>query len=604
APTVVEWLECAEEDYYLGSFDLVPFHTNRSDDQINLYVQAHPGKIEDLPGGMYQYSDAGLEKIADDLIMMKHVIAINQGVYENSSFGIAMVRIGHLDWDHYISLGRRLQQLQQNGLNIGLMSSGYTSKSGNALPSAKRMAQILAASGRALTSFYYCIGGLISDEQRLSEGMKEDTIHMKGPVEMIKEDLANSLPSYMVPNKIVQFDAMPLTPNGKIDQKALLSSDAVNMEIYERPYIAARTLTEERLVGIWQKVMKQELISAQANFFELGGNSLMAVAIVNMVNKTFEISLPLQVIFEAPTIEELARTINSIDEANICRLIKLSDRGRQQPVYCWPGLGGYPMNLRALAGAIHGECSLYGVQAYGINPGEMPYPTVMQMASIDINEIKRIQPTGPYTLWGYSFGAQVAFEAAYQLEQQGERVESLFLIAPGSPKLHAQAETESGTESGYRNKAFVTILYSVFAQSVSGPELEQCLKHCTDEAHFIDFICAHHKQLDCGLVKRIVDIVTLTYGFKYTFNELRERRITAPITLFKAQGDDYSCLENRDGYSTTALEVVELDSDHYTLLKEAGVRNLVDNIERIREHRINKAIPHSHVSMVPRSAIN
>lgn len=586
-PAVANQLECADEDYYLGSFGLVPFGSHRHDDQVKLYVQAHPGKIEDLPAGMYQYNGAGLERIADDLIMMKHVIAINQGVYENAVFGVAIVRAGGLDWCHYISLGRTLQRLQQNGLNIGLMSSGYTSKSGNDLPSAKRMAQILDDCGQELTSFYFCIGGRISDEQRLSVGMKEDTVHMKGPVEMIKDDLANSLPQYMVPNKIVLFDEMPLTPNGKIDQKALLASDGVNEEVSDRPCIAARTHTEERLARIWQKVMKQEAVSVQSNFFELGGNSLTAIAIINAVNNVFEISLPLQVMFETPTIEALARTIDSVDETNICRLIKLSDKGSQPPIYCWPGLGGYPMNLRTLAGAMCEERPFYGVQAYGINPGETPYPTIMQMAAADVSEIKRIQPTGPYTLWGYSFGARVAFEAAYQLEQQGERVEHLYLIAPGSPKLHARVEAESGTEPGYQNKAFVTILYSVFAQCIRGPELEECLALCKDEERFINFVCAGNDQLDKELVKRIVDVVTLTYEFKYTFCELNERQVKAPITIFKAKGDDYSFLENCKGYSTTVAKMLKLDSDHYTLLKEVGVKDLIDNMERIRAAKID-----------------
>src|SRR4029450_12702493 len=104
-------------------------------------------------------------------------------------------------------------------------------------------------------------------------------------------------------------------------------------------------------------------------------------------------------------------------------------------VYCWPGLGGYPMNLRLLADRIGIDRPVYGVQAYGINPGETPYPSIKEMAAEDLRAITRIQPDGPYPLWGYSFGARVAFETAYQLERAGHTVENLFLIAPGSPHL-------------------------------------------------------------------------------------------------------------------------------------------------------------------------
>ena len=90
------------------------------------------------------------------------------------------------------------------------------------------------------------------------------------------------------------------------------------------------------------------------------------------------------------------------------------------------------MNLRLLASKMGGDQPFFGVQAHGINPGETPYATIKEMAAEDIKAIKRQQPTGPYTLWGYSFGARVAFETAYQLEQAGEQVDHLFLIAPGS----------------------------------------------------------------------------------------------------------------------------------------------------------------------------
>ncbi|WP_030322025.1 thioesterase domain-containing protein [Streptomyces flavochromogenes] len=114
------------------------------------------------------------------------------------------------------------------------------------------------------------------------------------------------------------------------------------------------------------------------------------------------------------------------------------------------------MNLRHLAEEIGIDRPFYGVQAYGIDRGEEPYATIRAMAAADVEAIRRRRPAGPYTLWGYSFGARVAFEAA------GEQVENLFLIAPGSPKVRS---SETGG-ADYGNPAFVTILYSVFAGSI------------------------------------------------------------------------------------------------------------------------------------------
>src|SRR5206468_3851286 len=105
--------------------------------------------------------------------------------------------------------------------------------------------------------------------------------------------------------------------------------------------------------------------------------------------------------------------------------------------------------------------------------------------------IRQQQPVGPYTLLGYSFGARLAFETAYQLERAGERVEHLFLVAPGSPEVRQRDAEQYGTEAHYANRAYLTILFSVFAGSITDPLLDECLEVATDEASFTAFMCDH-----------------------------------------------------------------------------------------------------------------
>ena len=200
------------------------------------------------------------------------------------------------------------------------------------------------------------------------------------------------------------------------------------------------------------------------------------------------------------------------------------------------------------------------------------------MAAEDVKAIRCLQPEGPYSLWGYSFGARVAFEAAYQLEQAGEQVDHLFLIAPGSPKVRVQGKLASRTDAAYRREVYMTILFSVFAGSISDPALHECLSVARDEESLAAFVARRYPSLDVELVKRIVEIVRLTHGFTYEFHELKERQINAPITIFKARGDDYSFIEGSSACSAQAPTVIQLDADHYGLLKEAGVGELVKMI--------------------------
>lgn len=573
-PETKEQLDVADEDYYLGTFELCAYTGIREDD-VDVYVQTHPGRVANLPGGQYRYADGEFERVSDELVLRKHVIAINQAVYERASFGVTAVSRSAEDWRRYVDLGRTMHRLSANDVDLGFMSSGYSSKSDNDLPSAKRINGILNDLGEDGGPSYFFLGGKVSYEQRRSPGMKEDVVHMKGPAELIRDDLVNFLPDYMIPNKVVVLDRLPLSANGKIDVKALEASDKTDVDDKDRPFVAPRTITERRISEMWKKLMKRETVSTHDDFFETGGNSLIAVGLVNRINKDFGTSLPLQVLFESPTIEQLSRRVDGLHEGPISRLVPLQPNGDAVPVFCWPGLGGYPMNLRTLAS--RSERPFYGVQAHGINEGETPYGTIREMAAADIEAIKKVQPEGPYTLWGYSFGARVAFEAAYQLEQAGEVVANLHLIAPGSPKVRSERDSD---EASYDNSAFVTILFSVFAGSITDARLSKCLEVAKDEDSFAAFISAEFRDLDSELVRRIIKIVTETFSFKYTFSELAERTITAPLTIFKAQGDDYSFIEGSEGFSVTDPTVVELRADHYSLLREPDIDELLASMEQ------------------------
>ena len=581
-PSLHGRLGCAEDDVYLGSFALTPYAGARPD-ASDLYVQPRPGMISELPAGQYHYHEGELERISDELIMKKHVIAINQQVYERSSLGISIVSRAGEPWLEYIELGRRLQRLQMNDVGLGFMASGYSSRGGEDLPSARRIAGILAARGDHVHTSYFCVGGRTSAEQRLSEGMREDAVHMRGPTEIIKDDLANFLPDYMLPNQVVVVDRLPLSANGKVDSKALAASEALNRALASRPFVAPRTPTEERLGELWGRALKYEDVSVRDDFFEGGGNSLIAVALINRINREFCCSLPLQVLFECPTLEELALRIDAGASRTSSRMVRLQDTGTRSPVFCWPGLGGYTMNLRALAGRVGIDRPFYGVQAHGINEGETPYATIGEMAAADIRALRELQPKGPYTLWGYSFGARVAFEAAHQLEQAGEKVENLFLIAPGSPVIGPHDDALHGPADEGCHRAYVTVLFSVFAAGIEGPLLAECLEVIRSEEAFIAFISEKLKGLDSDLTRRIIRVVRQTFEFEYTFRELEERTIEAPVTIFKARGDDYAFLEGSSGYSAQPPNVIVLDADHYSLLKRPDLDELVRMIRRQSE---------------------
>ncbi|MEU3628117.1 amino acid adenylation protein [Amycolatopsis coloradensis] len=572
-PRPADRFRAAAGDHHLGTFSLHANDGTPRRDDTELFVQTHPGRVEGLPAGTYRWRNGEFERLSDALIESKHVIAINQKVYERAAFGITAVSRTADEWLEYVGLGVKLHHLQRNGLGLGFMSSGYSSRSGNPLPAARRIGDILAGQGIAPGPSYFFVGGKVSPEQVRSEGMREDAVHMKGPAEIIRDELANTLPDYMIPNRVLVLDELPLTANGKVDAQALAATDAVRTANGDTPYVAPSTRHERWLAEVWGKALKYDDVSVRDDFFAAGGNSLTAVALVNRINREYGTRLPLQVVFECPKLAELAARIGEDSGGPSSRLVPLA-AGDGRPVFCWPGLGGYPMNLRPLAAKNGLGRSFYGVQAHGVNADETPYATVEEMAKADVAEIRRIKPEGPYTLWGYSFGARVAFESAWQLEQQGQRVDDLLLICPGNPEVGGGGERVAS----YTNPAYLTILLSVFLGSISGPEPLACRETVRDEDGFVAFVADLLPTLGEQLIRRIVRIVEETYEFDYSFRELARRRIAAPVTLFKADGDDYSFVENSSGYSATPPVVVTLEGDHYSVLKESGVAELVSAI--------------------------
>ncbi|WP_165191595.1 amino acid adenylation domain-containing protein [Caulobacter soli] len=561
-------LTTSQDDVYLGAFPLTSLGAPAQARHLVAHVQSLDGRLEGLTPGQHRLgADGAFVRVAEGQIERKHVIAINQQVYDRASFGLTLTSDNPQAWLRYIELGRWLQRLQQNGLSLGLMSSGYSSRTSEDLPSARRIAALL---GREVGASYFCVGGRLSQSQIDSQGMNEDAVHMQGPAELIAADLRRLLPPYMAPSRLVILDALPLTANGKVDRKALEARRDLLGGTDARPHVAPRTPGEETIEAIWRTALKRDQVSVEDDFFALGGNSLTAVSLIHRINAALGARLKLQALFEAPTIAALARKVEAGEEHQASRAAPLRAHGTGRPVFCWPGLGGYPMNLRALARGLGGERRVFGLQALGINAGEVPHGDIQAMAAADIETLRKIQPSGPYTLWGYSFGARVAFETAYQLEQAGETVEALHLIAPGSPRLDLPA-TPAGPR--YDNPSYQAILFSVYAGALDHPDLAAWQVEVRDDASLAAFVSARF-GLDADLAVRIAAIVRATYQFRYSFEELDRRRIAAPVTLIKARGDDYAFIEGVSGYSATPPRVIELDVDHYALLKPDGVAAL------------------------------
>jgi acyl carrier protein len=132
----------------------------------------------------------------------------------------------------------------------------------------------------------------------------------------LRNYLRTKLPDYMVPQHFVKLDSMPLTPNGKVDRKALPKPELGVAPGKE--YVAPRTETERTIAMVWKEVLGQERVGVHDDFFELGGHSLLATQVISRIEGALNIELSLRSLFESPTVAGLAETIarSQIEQAD------------------------------------------------------------------------------------------------------------------------------------------------------------------------------------------------------------------------------------------------------------------------------------------------
>jgi amino acid adenylation domain-containing protein len=248
----------------------------------------------------------------------------------------------------------------------------------------------------------------------------------------LRRHLARSLPDYMVPATVTALPAFPLTPNGKVDRKAL--PEPVRERSDEHELVPARTPLERRLASIWERELDVHPIGVTDDFFDLGASSIVAATLFAAIEHDLGDSLPLGAIFKAPTIERLARLIEDGESSSRwTSLVPIQPQGSRPPIFCVHGGAGTILHLQPLARRLGPEQPFYGLQSSGLYGGSAPIQTVEEMASHYLSEMRQVHPGGPWLLAGYCFGAIVAFELAQRLRAQGEDVRMVALFNGPSP---------------------------------------------------------------------------------------------------------------------------------------------------------------------------
>ncbi|WP_438268932.1 amino acid adenylation domain-containing protein [Mycobacterium avium] len=366
--------------------------------------------------------------------------------------------------------------------------------------------------------------------------------------------LAQRLPVYMVPTAVVALDAIPLTPNGKIDTRALPTPEYTGSR-----YRAPSNAVEETVAGIYAHVLGVERVGADDSFFELGGDSISAMRVITAINASLGVELAVRTLFEAPTVASLSRRAQTDTarggQAEEIVPVQTLKEGTGAPLFCIHAAGGLSWSYQVLGN--HLDCPIIGIQQ--AEPQHAAPRSIREMAQSYADRIQETYPDGPYHLVGWSFGGVVAHELAIELQRRGCAIARLVLL-----------DAQPGLDG-----------------SVTAPDAALAEQHMMEEALRSHLAAADHDQphahrqfnqlvREAGAEgmsrhKRLFDVL-----FGNARNNIERSKIHEPgvflgdVTIFSAVRDheDRSALlaENWRPYVAGDIVIHEIDCTHDEIL--------------------------------------
>jgi phthiocerol/phenolphthiocerol synthesis type-I polyketide synthase E len=238
-----------------------------------------------------------------------------------------------------------------------------------------------------------------------------------------------------------------MAPAAEAPEAAGAADDQTSTASYARPdlpvpYAAPVTDRQKAICVIWQELFQIDRVGIHDNFFDLGGDSVMALRLLSALEGHFRVQLPLAEVMNAPTIAEQANSVvdyaeNALEGRRASPLVALHREGTQPPFFCVHPAGGLVHCYVEMARALGRDLPFYGFQHPGLDGKTGPYKTYSKMAELYITAMREVQPDGPYYIGGWSFGGTAAYEMARQLHVAGEEVGMLALFdSPGPSALY------------------------------------------------------------------------------------------------------------------------------------------------------------------------
>jgi amino acid adenylation domain-containing protein len=386
--------------------------------------------------------------------------------------------------------------------------------------------------------------------------------------------MREKLDDYMVPSAFVRLETIPLTANGKIDRKALPDPDTARPQL-AAPYVKPRNEFETQLAQIWAKVLSRDGIGIHDNFFDLGGQSLASIRLISEIEKRYGRQISVTMLLHSPTIAQLAGILAEHRNAAPSPLVPIQTAGSKPPLFLAHGTDSYSGLVRYL----DGDQPLYGL-AQHLEGRKVRHTSIEAIAAYYVEEIRRIQPVGPYYIGGHSIGGLIALEMAQQLQKGDQEVALLAVLDSGAPtKIEASDVCLARPESSRKN----------LSEKLESARLEKKLWSMRQRLQ--ERLRRGTKATACGMYQRLgmpmpprlktfyVDEVVYGQIYPDAHRRYEPRTYSGRAVYFKSE-DARERVAGWQKLMTRGLEVRPVTGNHLTMLVEPHVKGLAEALRQ------------------------
>ncbi|ANF57416.1 non-ribosomal peptide synthetase [Halotalea alkalilenta] len=385
----------------------------------------------------------------------------------------------------------------------------------------------------------------------------------------LDDHLHHWLPDYMVPSALVPIERLPLSPNGKLDRRALPPPPEAATPARRAP----SSPRERELCALFAATLALDEFGADDDFFDLGGHSLAAVQLALRIREATGEEVSIATVFTAPTPARMARELDQAQrEGALDRLLTLrraAPGSRTPTLFCFHPAGGLAWCYAGLARVLGGDGAVIGVQAEGLREGETPPESLEAMARDYLAALRTRQPHGPYRLLGWSLGGMVAHTVAALLQEDGEEVELLALLDayPSDLWRHMMPPDE--------HEALVALLRLAGVEAPPGAPVERAtvvalLEH---EQHAM-------ASLDTATLDRLVDVVINSSRLVRASHHLRYRGGMLFFTAAAPREQHWLERSAWAPYVEGEIVGIDLDCDHPGMIRPEMLARIATRIDQ------------------------